>query len=92
MTTKAIPRNLRGTFAEDIALELNSASHPYAPLAIPGLADALDIAAPHPELFFVPDDPSLGFYRKIFANKICMLEERHATNDTLEMKMVSNSK
>jgi len=88
MATKAIPRNLRGTFAEDIALELNSASHPYAPLAIPGLADALDIAAPHPELFFVPDDPSLGFYRKIFANKICMLEERHATNDTLEMKMV----
>lgn len=88
LATRAIPKNLRGTFAEDIALELNSASYPYAPLIIPPLADALDLAAPHPKLFFVPDDPAFGVYRTTFANKVCMLEERNAVNDSLEMKLI----
>ncbi|TMI83957.1 MAG: hypothetical protein E6H10_06870 [Bacteroidetes bacterium] len=53
-----------------------SASHPYAPLAIPTMATALNIVTARPELFFVPDDPSLGFYRPIFASTVCTLEEK----------------
>ena len=31
---------------------------------------------PMQELFFVPDDPAFGFYRPLFAGKVCMLEEK----------------
>jgi predicted Holliday junction resolvase-like endonuclease len=57
-------------------MDLNSASHPYAALAVPDLAKSLNIPVAHPELFFVPDDPAFGFYRKVFAGKVCMLEEK----------------
>lgn len=84
--TKAIPETFRGTLAADLVTELNSASHPYAALAMPGLASALNISTAKPQLFFVPDDPALGFYRPLFANNVCMLEERHGTADNSETR------
>lgn len=73
---KAIPQNFRETFASNIVQDLISASHPYAPLAIPTLADTTGILVATPEFFYVPDDPSLGYYRPLFANKVCMLERK----------------
>ena len=84
--TGALPPEFRSTIAPDLVRDLNSASHPYAALTIPELAKALDIVVPHPELFFVPDDPALGFYRPYFANKVCMLEERDASFKASETK------
>ncbi len=75
---RAIPEAFRGTMAQDLIAELNSASHPYGALTFPALAKPLNLYVPHPELFFVPDDPALGFYRPLFANNVCMLEEKHA--------------
>lgn len=72
----AIPRNLRESFASNIVQDLISAAHPYAPLAIPTLADTTGILVATPEFFYVPDDPSLGYYKPLFANKICMLERK----------------
>jgi Omp85 superfamily domain/Calcineurin-like phosphoesterase len=72
----AIPENFRNTLAADVVQDFISASHPYAPLAIPPMATALKLVTAHPELFFVPDDPSFGFYRPIFANTVCTLEEK----------------
>ena len=89
-TTIAVPEGMRGTVAEDLVAETNSASNPYGALAIPGLAKPLNLNVPHPELFFVPDDPAFGFYRKLFANNICMLEERHPSADGKETKNTSN--
>ncbi len=77
--TQTIPDTYRGTLVEDILKELKSASHPYGALIVPGLARALKLSAPQPELFFVPDDTALGFYRKIFANTVCMLEKQNAS-------------
>jgi len=79
--TRALPENFRGTLAQDLVQEFNSAAHPYGALTIPPLAKAIDVVAPEPELFFVPDDPALGFYRPLFANTVSMLEERHASLD-----------
>ncbi|MEO8404031.1 MAG: metallophosphoesterase, partial [Chitinophagaceae bacterium] len=73
---KAIPVNFRESFASNIVQDLISAAHPYAPLAIPILADTTGILMSPPEFFFVPDDPSLGYYRPLFANKVCMLERK----------------
>lgn len=85
-STKAIPEAFRGTFAEDLVAELNSASHPYGALTFPALAKPLDLSVPQPELFFVPDDPALGFYRPLFANNVCMLEPKDASPDGSDTK------
>ncbi len=74
--TEAIPTNFQGDISSDIIKDLNSASHPYGALVVPDLAKPLNITVAHPELFYVPDDPSFGFYRKLFAGKVCMLEEK----------------
>ena len=76
--TKVIPEQFKGTFAEDLVAELNSASHPYGSLTFPALANSINVPVPKPELFFVPDDPALGFYRPLFANNVCLLEEKNA--------------
>lgn len=78
---QAIPENFRNSIAEDVVQDLISAAHPYAPLTIPDLARATGVVAPSPEIFFVPDDPALGFYQKIFANTVCLLEQRDPTVD-----------
>ncbi len=83
---KAIPENLKGTIAEQLAMEINSGTHPYATLAIAAMSDALGISNTNPELFFVPDDPALGIYRPLFANNVCILEQRDATYDGTDAK------
>lgn len=81
---KALPKNLRGTLAQGIVQDMISASHPYAPLVVPDLAKAVGVIAEKPQFFFVPDDPALGYYKPLFANTVCMLEDRDPT--------ISNSK
>ncbi len=76
---KALPPHLRGTIAQGIVEDMISASHPYAPLVVADLAQAAGIIAAKPEFFFVPDDPALGYYRPLFANRVCMLEDRDPT-------------
>ncbi|RYY56029.1 MAG: metallophosphoesterase [Chitinophagaceae bacterium] len=76
-----LPEGLRGSFAQSIVQDIISASHPYAPLAVPVLAEAAGVTAPKPEFFYVPDDPALGYYRPFFASKICMLEKKELSKD-----------
>ncbi|MET0394810.1 MAG: BamA/TamA family outer membrane protein, partial [Chitinophagaceae bacterium] len=78
---QAIPANFRESFASDVVQDLISAAHPYAPLAIPPMAQATGVLVATPEFFFVPDDPALGYYRPMFANKVCMLERKDPAED-----------
>ena len=73
---KAIPENFRNTVAADIVQDMISAANPYGALPVPVLASALGIVHATPQYFVVPDDYSLGAYRPIFANTMCMLEEQ----------------
>ncbi len=73
---KSLPPTLRATIAKDIIQDQVSASHPYAALTVPPLAEALRIPHAHPEIVYVPDDPALGPYRKDFANQVFLFEER----------------
>lgn len=82
----AVPVDFQGTIAESLLIEMASASHPYGALVIPTLAEALKIQAPSPRLYFVPDDPALGLYRPLFANKICILEGKDPSIDTTDTK------
>lgn len=88
---KAVPEMLRKTFAQDLVQDQISASHPYAALVIPGMAEAAGIYHTNPVLYYVPDDPRLGEYRKDFANTLVLFEERPA-GDWSESDFFGNSK
>ena len=78
---KALPEKLRATVARNIVQDQISAAQPYAPLTVPLLAEALNVPHANPRLVFVPNDTALGFYRKEFANTICILEEREPVSE-----------
>lgn len=88
---KAIPEMLRKTFAQDLVQDQISAAHPYAALAVPGMAEAAGIYHTNPKLMYVPDDARLGAYRKTFANTLVLFEERPA-GDWSESAFFGNSK
>jgi hypothetical protein len=73
---KAVPPGLRGTIAADVVRQQISASHPYAALMVPPLADAAGIYHTNPRLVWLPDDPLLGTYRHSFGNALYLFEER----------------
>ena len=77
---KALPDNLRNTMAEDLVQDGISASHPYAALTVPKLANAAGVMHTNPEIVWIPDDPRLGIYRKEMANGVFLFEERPAGN------------
>jgi hypothetical protein len=83
---KAIPENFRGGPIQYVVQDMISASHPYAPLVVPHLAKAVGVLQASPEMFFVPDDPAFGYYRKLFANKICFLERKDPVPRGIETK------
>lgn len=71
-----IPRELRTTVAADIVQDGIAASHPYAAIVIPPLADAVKVYHTNPELVFVPASPKLGQYLDEFSGMLCLYEER----------------
>src|SRR6185436_8827473 len=48
LPTGALPAEFRGTIAQDLVMEFNSASHPYAPLVVPDLSKPLGIITARP--------------------------------------------
>ncbi len=86
----ALPPFLKNTLAEKVTQDMVSAAHPYAPLTIPPLAMAIGVVVADPRFYYVPDDPALGEYRKIFAHTMCMLEEREPTPDKSDTKSTNS--
>lgn len=82
----ALPENLRNTVASQIVQDMISAAHPYAPLSVAALAKSTKIPHATPEFFLVPNDLAFGRYRPVFANKVCMLEEKDASWDGKDTK------
>lgn len=74
--TKILPEAFQGNIMKVTATEFNSAAFPYGSFIVPTLLKKLDLQTPNPELFYVPDDPAFSFYRKLFADRVCTLEER----------------
>ncbi len=81
-----VPENSFGTVLDLMAEEMKTGAHPYAALAVPPLAEALNLLTAHPEIVYVPDDPALGMYRPLFANTVCLLEERNTSKDEKESR------
>lgn len=88
--TKTLTPLMQNTMAETLIQDFNSAIHPYAALTVPELAKAIGVTVAKPRIFFIPDDPSFGVHRALFANKVCFLEEREPTPEHIETKSSSN--
>ena len=72
----ALPEIVQGTLIEHLANDQIATNHPYAALTIPQMAGASKIYHTHPHYYLVPYNERLGEYNEVFANTICLLEER----------------
>jgi len=54
-------------------VEFYTASHPYAVMAVPTLANALDIFHTKPKLFYIPKQGALGNYNKNFGDELYLI-------------------
>lgn len=77
-----LPQGLRETFAKDILKDNMSAQHPFSALVVPTLAKAADVPHSTPIIGWVSPDVNLGDYGGIFANTLCLLEEREPIGDS----------
>ncbi len=82
----ALPEAFKGTIAQKIVQDMISAQSPYGPLVVPALAEAVNVVHNYPVYYFVPDDPALGKYRQVFANKVCLLEPDNPLSDETKTK------
>lgn len=88
---KLLPEALRETFAVDWLDDALSGQHPFSALIVPPLADAARVPHANPVIGVVADDETLGEYRKVFANLVCLLEEREPIgNSDNSIKMLQN--
>ncbi len=78
--SKPVEEAFEGTFAEEMIQDFYTASHPFAFLAIPTLADAAGVLHTNPEIFYLPKQPALGDYNAVHGNEIYMIEERPEEN------------
>ncbi len=71
-----LPEQLRQTFAKDVVYDAMSAQHPFSALAVPVIANAVNVPHSNPIIGIVAPDSALGIYAKTFVNTVCLLEER----------------
>jgi hypothetical protein len=72
----ALPQIVQGTFVEKLANDQIATNHPYAALTVPSLANAAGVYHTNPHYYIVPHHERLGEYNEVFANMLCLLEER----------------
>ncbi|NRD21786.1 metallophosphoesterase [Winogradskyella litoriviva] len=63
------------TATEALILDVFTGSHPYAPLVIGDLADAIGVYHTNPVLYFVPKQERLGQYNDEYGDELYMIEE-----------------
>ncbi|MFK7833322.1 MAG: metallophosphoesterase [Winogradskyella sp.] len=63
------------TATEDLVLDVFTGSHPYAPLVVGDLADAIGVYHTNPVLYYVPKQERLGSYNDEFGDELYMIEE-----------------
>ncbi len=54
------------------------ATHPFAPIAIPALAEAIHVYHTNPTIYYIPKQPRLEDHNDIFGGEMYLVEERPA--------------
>ena len=77
--SRMLPYPLNKMTAAVFILEDNFLStHPFAPTAIPPMADAINVYHTTPNFYYVPKQPGLGVNNDIFGGGVYLVEERPA--------------
>jgi hypothetical protein len=77
-----LPEVFRKTFAGEVVKDNMSAQHPFSALVVPDFAAAVGVFHSDPMIGWVLPDAQLGQYADLFANTLCLLEEREPEGDT----------
>lgn len=77
--TDLVKENYIGEFLDNTIIERYLAdffttSHPYAPFAMNGMYDVLDLYHVDPKLYYVPKQPRLGIHNENYGNELYMFE------------------
>ncbi len=77
---RPIDKSFENTLPEDILEDFYTASHPFAFMAVPVLADAVGLHHTNPEIYYLPKQPGLGDYNFEHGGALYMIEERPEEN------------
>lgn len=77
---RAVEEQFENTVAEDLLMDLYTASHPYAFLAVPTLAKAANVYHTNPQVFYLPKQKKLDKYNAVHGDDVYMIEERPEEN------------
>ena len=80
------------TVAQGIVQETFLSSHPFAAIAIPTLADAVNIYHTNPKLYYIPKQPRLGVHNDLFGGEVYLVEERAGGNWEEEASLGNSKK
>ena len=69
-----LPYELQGTFADDIAQDHISTSHPAGAVVVDSLAGAVGVPNLQARLVYLPDDETLGEFRSLFGGLLGVFE------------------
>ncbi len=70
-----VVKEFKNTFTEKFLLDFYTASHPFYPLVIPTLQDALGVYNSNIELVYVPKQPALKEYNEFFGDEMYLIDE-----------------
>src|SRR5690606_26566276 len=66
------------------SVDFYTASHPYALMAIPEMAKAIDVFYTTPELYYVPKQKALGNYNENFGDELYLISKEPTESDEKE--------
>ncbi len=72
------------TASEKLVKDVFTGSHPYAPLVVGTLSDAIGVYHLNPRLFYIPKQNALGDFNNEFGDQLYLLEE-HASDGHTEL-------
>ncbi len=80
------------TVAGSIVQETFLSSHPFAALAVPPLASAVNVYHTNPKLYYIPKQPRLGVHNDLFGGQVYLVEERAGGNWKNEASLGNSKK
>jgi hypothetical protein len=78
----ALPEKWQKSYLANIVRDATSATHPYAALTLPAMANALGMYYAEPELAYIPHDERLGEFKETMGGTVALLERRPTGDQT----------
>ena len=68
------------TASEGIVQETFLSAHPFAAIAVPPLANSVNVYHTNPKLYYIPKQPALSYHNDLFGGDVYLVEERAGGN------------